>query len=155
MPDPTSEGLPELIRRYQVARADAVLVATPGWDAAPLELFCSDSRFVTFYFDYTPTGVGGDVRFYAEWSPRTIDDAALEDWFGMSILAGGAVVSGADTISIIQHEIIEYGAVAGAQSNFPWGPIELESTAERVRLFCQESGLPGAPGNLHVVAIFS
>ncbi len=141
--------------RVQEVRAAAALPAAGAFDATPLELYCPEMEFGTLYITYTWGAAGGALNFKIEVSPRTTDDAALEDWYQTAILAGGAVVGGADTTSLTQREDVEYTAGGAAAETFVYGPLELRSTVERIRVACAESGVPGTPGTAQITAVFS
>ena len=112
-------------------------------------------EFVTLYITYERGAAGGAVTFKIEVSPRTVDDGTLEDWYQASILAGGAVAGNADTTSLTQREAVEYGATGAGAETFVYGPIELRSTVERIRVPCAESGVVGTPGTVQITAVFS
>jgi hypothetical protein len=139
----------------QTARAAAALPAAGAFDATPLELACNEFSHVTFYITYTRGAVGGAMEYYIESSPYSADIAGVEDWFRTSILAAGAVVINADTVSNIQRESYDYGATAAAAENFVYGPLELQGTVQRIRIVCAESGVVLTPGTAHIVAVFA
>jgi len=141
--------------RIQEARASAALPAAGAFDASPTELVCADMEFVLLYITYTRAGAGGAVTFKVEVSPRTADDATLEDWYQAGILAGGAVAAGSDTTSAIQREEVEYQATGAGAETFVYGPIELRSNVERIRIPCAESGAVGTPGTVQITAVFA
>jgi hypothetical protein len=155
MPKPYTAALFSENYRIQEARAAAALPAAGAFDATPTELYCPETDFVTLYITYTRGAVNGAVTFKLEVSPRTADDAVLEDWYQAAILAGGAVAANADTTSSTQREEVEYGATAAAAEMFVYGPVELRSTVERIRVPCAESGVVGTPGTAQITAIFS
>ena len=155
MPKPHTAALFSGNYRIQEARAAAALPAAGVFDATPAELYCPELDFVTLYITYTRGAVGGAVTFRLEVSPRTNDDAVLENWYQAAILSGGAVALGADTTSSTQREEVEYGATAAAAETFVYGPVELRSTVERIRIPCAESGVLGNPGDCHITAVFS
>ena len=155
MPKPYTAANVGADYRIQEARAAAALPAAGAFDASPTELYCPDMDFVTLYITYTRGAVGGAVTFKLEVSPRTVDDATLEDWYQAAILAGGAVALGGDTTSSTQREEVQYGATAAAAETFVYGPVELRSTVERIRVPCAESGVVGTPGTAQITVVFS
>ena len=155
MPKPYTAALFSEDYRIQEARAAAALPAAGAFDAAPAELYCPETDFVTLYITYTRGAAGGAVTFKLEVSPRTTDSGTLQNWYQAAILAGGAVAANADTTSSTQREEIEYGATAAAAEMFVYGPVELRSTVERIRIPCAESGVVGTPGECHITAVFS
>ncbi len=138
----------------QVARASAVLPAVGAFDATPTEMPCPYMDWVTFYISYTRGAAGGDMAFRVELSPYSVDRAGVEDWFRASLYAAGAVASGADSLSNLQRNAVEYGSTGAAIENAIYGPIAMLKTAERARIVCAESGVAGTPGTAHIVAIF-
>ncbi len=138
----------------QVARAAAVLEAAGAFDPAPTEMPCPSLDWVTFYISYTRGAAGGDMQFRVELSPYSADRAGVEDWFRASLYAGGPVGSGADSLSNLQRNAIEYGSGGAGIENVIYGPIAILKTAERARISCAESGAVGTPGTAHIVALF-
>lgn len=141
--------------RIQEVRAAAALPAAGAFDATPLELYCPEMEAVTFYLTYTRGAAGGAVDFAPEVSPRTTNDAVLEDWYQTAIFAGGAVVPGADTTSTTQREAVSYASTGAGAETFTYGPLALRSTVERIRVPCAESGVTGTPGTAQITAVFS
>ena len=141
--------------QLQTVRASAALPAAGAFDATPTELYCVTFNFVTFYMSYIRGGAGGAFDFTLQASPYGADLAGVEDWFTQGIIAGGAVAAGANTTSLTQREFVSYGAVGAVMENFVYGPVELRGTVERLRMPCAESGNVGAPGTLHIVAVFA
>lgn len=146
--------LPNILDHLRTMRAAAALAAASAWDAAPLEIPCIGFQHVTFYITYTRAAAGGDLQFRIEVSPYSSDLPVVEDWFRASLYSAGAVASGADTLSNLQREAVEYGSTAAGAENLVYGPLELRGTVERIRIGCRESGAPGTPGNAHIVALF-
>ena len=141
--------------RSQEARAAAILTAAGAFDAAPTALYCPDMDFVTLYITYTRGGAAGALTFKIEVSPRTVDSGILQNWYQAAILAGGAVVAGGDTTSLTQREETEYTPLTANAEMYVYGPVELRSTVERIRVVCAESGNVGAPGTAQITAVFS
>lgn len=135
------------------ARAAAALPAAGAWDATPTEVHSIGLDYVTFYITYTRGAAGGDMQFRIEFSPYSADVAGVEDWFQGTIYAGGAVASGADTVSNLQREEVEYGSTGAAAEPYIYGPIALHGTVARWRIAAQESGVVGTPGDCHIVAL--
>lgn len=140
--------------RLQEARASAALPAAGAFDASPTEMVCADMEFVALYVTYTRAAAGGAVTFKIETSPRTTDSLTLENWYQATILAGGAVVGGADTTSLLQRDETQYTSTGAGAETFVL-PIALRSTAERLRVACAESGVVGNPGTVQITAVFS
>ncbi len=138
----------------QVARAAAALEAAGAFDPTPTEMPCPYMDWVTFYISYTRGAAGGDMQFRVEVSPYSVDRAGVEDWFRASLYAGGAVASGADSLSNLQRNAVEYGSGGAGIESVVYGPLSLLKTAERIRIACAESGAVGTPGTAHIVALF-
>lgn len=135
----------------QVARASAVLPGAGAFDVAPVAMPCPGFEQVTLFIEYTRGGAGGDVQFKLEASPVGSGDV----WHQLSAFTGAAAVSGADTVSNVQREEIEYGSTGAAIEKFTYGPVQLGGAVERLRVPCQESGAAGTPGTCKVTAVFS
>lgn len=135
-------------------RAAAALAPLGAWDAAPTEVACAGFDWVMLYFTYTRGAAGGAMDFRMEVSPYSADIAGVEDWFNQSAYAVGAVVAGADTTSAVQREIVTYGSTAGVAEMFAFGPIRLDGTIERIRIYCRESGITATPGACHIIGVF-
>ncbi len=134
----------------QIARVSAVLPGAGAFDLAPLELSCIDFHYVTLDVVYTRGGAGGDMQLKIELSP----DTTGTDWYQSGLYAAGIVASGADVVSNIQREEIEYGSTAAGAARFTLGPLQLQGGAQRIRIPCQESGNVGAPGTVEIIAMF-
>ena len=148
-PHPTGLANPATVR------AAAALLAAGAWDAAPTEIPIIAADYFTLYFTYTRGAAGGAFDFQIQYSPYSADLAGVEDWFDASAYAIGAVVSGADTQSLIQAEYVTFQSQGATAENFIYGPIRLERTIERIRVLCRESGVVGDPGELHIVGVFN
>lgn len=140
------------------ARALAALEAAGAWDPTPVELMSYGGSNVTFFFQYTRAGAGGDMQFRIEISPYIQDadaPAGIAAWYRSTVFQAGFVVSGADSLSNIQRTDNEYGSTAAGAETFVYGPLSLEQTTERIRVVCAESGAVGTPGTVAVIAHFS
>ncbi|MFA5322346.1 MAG: hypothetical protein WC373_06690 [Smithella sp.] len=133
----------------RIARVEAALPAAGAWDTAPIELPCPVFKDATLYFKYTRGGAGGSFDFMVEVSP----DGA--NFYQTSIYSPGAVVPGADTGSDIQREFINYQAIGANAEYFTYGPLELKSTAEVIRINAREVGAVGTPGDLGIQVVFA
>ena len=126
-----------------------------GVIAIVIEVAPAGFDWVMQYFTYTQAAVGGAVDFQMQVSPYTVDSLVVENWFSQSAYAVGAVVTGADTTSTIQRELVTYGStVAGAAQMFTYGPVRLDGTVERLRIRTRESGVTASPGDCHIVGMF-
>ena len=142
----------------QEARANAVLPAAPAWDATPTEMVCAYFDNVTFNFTYTRGGAGGAFNWQIETSPYSVvanAPAGAAEWVTEAIYAIGGVAAGADTTSLVQHELQSYTALTAAAEDFTFGPVALNGTIERIRVRARESGVVGTPGTLQIEAVFS
>jgi hypothetical protein len=137
------------------ARASAALPAAGAFDAAPTEFFASGAETMRLQFTYTRAAVGGAFDFQIETSIYSVAALVPTDageWADPSVEAVGAVVAGADTQSLVQDGYDTFTSSGAAAETFTYGPVQLNGTIERVRVPCRESGVPGNPGNLVVVA---
>lgn len=135
--------------RHQIARVSAALPAAGAYDTTPLILESPSAWFVTYYFRYTAGAAGGGFSFKVEVSP---DSTPI--WHQTTIYAPGTVTPGADTVSTLQREELDYLAVGVGLESFVYGPVDLRRTVERVRLFAKETGVTATPGTLAVIAVF-
>ena len=135
-------------------RASAALPAAGAWDAAPTEQNVAGAGSVLLQFTYTRGAAGGAFDFQIQSSIYSIAanvPAGAGEWANESLYAPGAVVSGADSQSLIQSEYATYGSTAAGAETFEYGPIELDHVVERLRIRARESGVTGIPGTLAVV----
>ena len=136
--------------QVQTARVAAALPATGAFDAAPLEMHCAGFDTCTLFISYTRGGAGGDMQFRVQASP----DSAGAVWHRSGIYAPGAVASGADTVSNLQREDVEYGSTAAGAETVIYGPFAIQGAA-RLRIPCCESGAVGTPGTASIQARFA
>jgi len=138
----------------QVARVDAVLPASPNWDATPLELACPGFSRVRFYITYEPIAIGDDLTFRIEVSPYSADQAGVQDWFQESdtLLAAPVLAAGADSVNLIQRQHHTYGAITAVLDDFEYLFL-LARAVERIRISCYEVPA-GNAGNAHIIALF-
>jgi len=138
-----------------VLRASAALAAAGAWDAAPTETPCAFVDNLTLSFTYTRGAAGGGFDWQLETSIYAVVGnvpAGAAEWVTQSIYAAGGVVAGADTTSLVQRELQSYTSQGAAAEDFSYGPIELNSTIERIRVRARESGVVGTPGTLQITA---
>ena len=136
--------------QHQTARVSAVLPAAGAFDAAPLEMPCPGFDHVTLFINYTRGGAGGDMQFRLEANA----DASGGTWQRGAVYSPGAVASGADTLSNLQRDTIEYGSTAAGVEGVVYGPLQLRGGVERLRVACAESGAVGTPGTCQILARF-
>ena len=136
--------------QVQTARAAAALPAAGAYDAAPTEMPCAGFDTCTLFISYTRGGAGGDMQFRVQASP----DSTGAVWHQGGIYAPGAVASGADTVSNLQREDIEYGSTDAGAETVIYGPFDIHGT-ERLRIPCRESGAVGTPGTASIEARFA
>lgn len=143
--------------RQQTARAAGVLLAAGAWDVAPTELNCPDADYVMLYifYDADNAAAGPGVGLRMELSPDSSADVVNDRWARVTVYDPGAVAFGADTISNIQRDEIQYGAVAVTEEVITYGPIHLGRTVERFRVACAEVGDAANPGSVEVLAVFT
>jgi hypothetical protein len=155
------QNTPPLSATYinvQEARASNILPAVGTWDATPTEMICAYFEDMTLNFTYERGGAGGAFDWQVEVSPYSVAanvPASASEWLTEAIYAAGGIAAGADTQSRVQREFQTYQATAAGAEDFTYGPVGLDGTIERVRVRCRESGNVGAPGTLHVQAVFS
>lgn len=135
--------------QVQTARANAALPAAGAYDATPTVMHCAGFETCTLFIAYTRGGAGGDMQFRVEVSP----DSAGAVWHRGGIYAPGGVASGADTVSNLQREDVEYGSTAAGAEAVVYGPFDLRGAA-RLRIPCRESGAVGTPGTAAIGARF-
>lgn len=131
-------------------RASAALAGAGAWDATPLEVAVPSQSKIKLYCVYTRGAAGGAVDLQPQYAPRSIDAAGVEDWFAQTRYSGGVLAAGSDTQSRLQREYFTYASTAAGAENFVIS-IDIDSTVERVRVPCRESGVVGNPGTVHIV----
>jgi len=148
-PHPTGQANPITFR------AAAALAAQGAWDASPTEIPIIAYDWLTLYFSYDEDAdaTDGAVDWYLEYSPYSIDQVGVQNWFQMTLYAAGVMAAGSDIQSNIQREYITYAATDAAIEAFVYGPLQLERTIERIRLVARESGDTDNPGLFHVVGV--
>lgn len=134
----------------QVARAAAALPGAGAYDATPNELRCPGFHHVTLFVEYTRGGAAGAFAFRVQTSPVNTGDV----WHQSVQYAGAILAAGTDSQSDIQREAFEYQATGAAIEKYVYGPIDLEASAERIRIPCAETGNVGAPGTVKITAVF-
>ena len=108
---------------------------------------CQGKEWLSFHLAYQRGAAGGIVQFFVEYrlSGLTAPVACQQ-----SALSVGAVAVGANTLSTIQCENMQYGATAAAVKGWIHGPIILGGTIEDFRVTFRETGVPGTPGNFGI-----
>ena len=145
---------PNFISLLVNARANAALGAAGAWDAAPTEFPVAGMAEMTAHvtYDEAPAGQGGSVDFQIQVSPYAVVaqvPAGGVEWESMSLYQTGAVVGGADSASLLQHEIITFDPTVATAQTIAFGPLALNG-AERVRIRARESGAVANPGNCQI-----
>jgi len=133
-------------------RASAALPAQGAWDT-PTEVAIAGIDAITLYITYTRGAANGAFDFQIQTSPYAVDVLVVENWFSQSLYAPGTLAAGADTTSHDQRELVTYTSTAAGAEPFVFGPIDLDSTVERIRVRARESGVTATPGTLHIVAV--
>lgn len=134
-------------------RVSAALAAAGAWDAAPTESFSSGAHNLTLSFTYTRGAAGGAFDWQLQISIYAVAanvPTGADEWITESIYAAGAVIPGTDTASDVQREYETYQSQGAAAESFPYGPIALKGTVERIRVRARESGVTGTPGDLQI-----
>lgn len=134
----------------QVARASAALPAAGAFDTSPTVMRCPAFQKVTLFIEYTRGGAGGKVKVKIETSPVNTGDV----WHMPDLYNPATPVAGADSVSPIQREYLEYGATGAAIEKHEI-PVYLGGAVERLRIACAESGAVGTPGTCKITASFS
>ena len=137
-------------------RVSAALPAAGAWDATPVESFCAGADTLTLSLTYTRGAAGGAFEFQMQvsiYGAVGSVPAGADEWVTEAIYAGGAVVAGADTTSLIQRELERYTSQGAAAESFPYGPIEIKQGIQRVRIRARESGVILTPGVLQVSGV--
>lgn len=140
--------------RLQTLRAYAALPAAGAWDATPVEAICAEYSHVTLYISYLEVGQSGAMDFQIQISPFSEDQPTLESWFDLTAYAVGAVVSGADTQSLVQANYVTFEPVTADDEGFAF-EIDLDETVQRIRVLCRESGAVADPGFCRIIGVFS
>ena len=133
---------------------DAALPAAGAWVVGP-EITAAIFDQITLFADYIRGAAGGAVDLRLEYSPYSVDQVGVDNWFQMSIYSAGAMAAGTDIQSFIQREYITYTSTGATSEAFIYGPLSLMQTVERVRISARESGVVGTPGTIHVVAVLN
>ena len=141
-----------------VLRASAALPAAGAFDAAPTASFSTGAESLTLSFTYTRGAAGGGFDWQIEVSLYSVAANAptgAAEWVTEPLYAAGAVAEGADSQSRVQREYQTYGSQGAAAEDFIFGPIELGTAVERVRVRARESadGVVGSPGTLSIVGV--
>lgn len=134
----------------QVARASAALPAAGAFDAAPAVMLASSFEKVTFFIKYKQGAAGGKVQAKIEVSPFSSGSV----WYRLSAYSVGVITPGADLVSPLQDQVIEFDAVGANDEFVVYGPVSLGSAVHRVRVSAAESGVVGTPGTCEILARF-
>lgn len=144
---------PNFIPLQVDARADAALEAAGAWDAAPTEFPVAGMDEMTAHITYNEGAVvGGAVDVQIQVSPYSVVGLVPTggtEWEPMSLYQTGAVVGGADSTSLLQHEIVQFDPTVATAQPIAFGPLALNG-AERVRIRARESGQVATPGDCQI-----
>jgi hypothetical protein len=136
----------------RILRPDIILELLSAWDALPLIVPCGGFQKATLYSVYTPNALsagGGIVEFKIEVS----NDDTGNDWFQLAAYTQPNVASGADTASLVQQMLIDYGATSLNAELFTIQSINI-SGFQRLRIDAREIGDAVNPGNFAVEVTF-
>lgn len=139
-----------------VLRASAALPAAGAFDAAPTASFSTGAESLTLAFTYTRGAANGAFDWQIEVSMYSVAANVPTDaseWVTEAIYSAGAVAAGADSQGFAQREYQSYASQGAAAEDFIFGPIELGTAVERVRVRARESGVIGTPGTLSIVGV--
>lgn len=135
----------------KVARVSAALPAAGAYDTAPIVMLGSSFEKVTFFLKYKQGAAGGKVRMKIEVSPFSSGSV----WYQLSAYSVGVITPGADLVSPLQAQLIEFDPVGANDEFVIFGPVSLESAVHRVRVAAAESGVVGTPGTCEILARFA
>jgi len=140
MPDLPNSLVDNVVRAIPIATITNV-DQTTEW------ISCQGKEWISFYCSYERGAAGGIVQFFVEYRL-----AGLTATFPcqQSALAVGAVAAGADTLSTIQRDNMQYGATAAGAEGWIHGPIILGGSVRDFRITYRETGVPGTPGDFGI-----
>lgn len=142
------------VKRWQTARLESALPAAGAFDSAPIEMYCSEKDTVTFYGTYTRGAEGGEVVLRVQFSPHA-EDVAGNNWFIPTLYDADDVTAGANSVSLVQAEDFSYTATSGSAESFVYGPIRIDTDAQRCRVIAAENDAQRTPGTLEIIAKYN
>jgi len=142
------------VKRWQTARLESALSAGGAFDSAPIEMYCSEKDTVTFYGTYTRGAEGGGVILRVQFSPHA-EDVVGNNWFVPTLYDADDVTAGANSVSLVQAEDFSYTATGANAESFVYGPIRIDTDAQRCRVIAAENNVEGTPGTLEVIAKYN
>jgi hypothetical protein len=154
MPFPPVSPSAPLTENPVFLRAPVALLAAGAFETSP-EFSVAGYTFITLYFQYIQ-GAGasdGAFTFRIECSPFAIDQVIFENWYQSALYEAGNLAAGADVLSLIQREEIEYAAIGATVETFVYGPIPIQGNIERMRISVAESGETDEPGAAGLIAM--
>lgn len=151
-------SLPMSFQNPVTLRASAALAAAGAWETSTVQA-CPGAMRVELSLTYTRGAAGGAFDFQVQTSiydANATIPAGAGEWGDQSLYAAGGVALGADSQSRVQAEYVTFGSQGAAAETINFGPIELGSVIERIRIRARESadGIQGTPGTLAIVANF-
>ena len=136
----------------RILRPDIILELLSAWDALPLVVPCPGFKIATLYCIYTlnPLSAGGGV---VEFKIEVSNDNTGNDWYQLAAYTQPAVASGADTASLVQQMLIDYGVTSVNPELFTLQSINITGF-ERLRVDAREIGDAINPGSFGVEVTF-
>lgn len=112
-------------RRFVEARDVSELTTTY---VSTDEILCKEYDYLYLLFYYRRKNASGALKYKIEYS---LDNVT---WYQSTIYEGGAVTSGSDTESEVQREEFVYGGTGVPAETFVHGPIEINQSANYLRV---------------------
>lgn len=139
------------VKRWQTARLETALPAGGAFDSNPIEMYCSEKKTVTFYGTYTRGEASGGCVLRVQFSPHA-EDVVGNNWFAPTLYDAADVVAGANSVSLVQVEDFSYTSTSANAESFVYGPIQIDTDAQRCRVIAAESGEQRTSGTLEIIA---
>lgn len=147
----SKENLPGLNPRRVVHRI-TTLVLTAAY--VEYDINSADFKYCNMFFSYLRQGAGGSFDIQISYSPYILDAEAIvagvQPWYRDIAFAVGAVAAGAETLSLVQQERMNYGSTGVAQENILL-QADIRRGMERLRIGVREVGAVGTPGQCGLV----
>lgn len=143
------------VKRWQTARIESALPASGAFDTAPIEMYCSEKDTVTFYGTYTRGAASGAVVLRVQFSPYAEDVVGVNNWFIPTLYDSADVTANANSVSLVQAEDFSYGSTSGNAESFVYGPIRIDTDAQRCRVIAAENNAQRTPGTLEIIAKYN
>lgn len=139
----------DLGKKVEVIRTTVALPAAGAFDPTPTPVLCQEYNYFTLLINYERGDLGGAVAFYPEFS---MDGTT---WYRRTLYEADTLAINTDAESMIQAEIVIYGATDAAEEFIVYGPVELGEIANWIRIPFAESGVVGTPGDCGATLILT